>query len=228
MVWVATTPITVNSSPTDHRSADRLTKLYLVALSAIAVLALLGYAVERFTRPRASDAQVIVMAARQRMLGQQISKSAIAAASAATDEDRTRYLDELGTAATELGRAHRALRDSDPVQGIAPEDDPVILQRLDQLEPRLTRLQQEARDLDAQLRPVHANGSSELTALTGRLIAEEAALMADANSLVLQVATVANDHVQSSDQVQFALTAGLLLAIAPTGAPFVRLHSRAG
>ncbi len=75
-------------APELRSGASRLTLLYIVALSAVAILSLAGQAVVRLYFDRQmSDSQVINIAGRQRMLSQRIAKTTLAAGQASGAEE---------------------------------------------------------------------------------------------------------------------------------------------
>jgi len=206
------------ASRADDLPQRHLTIRYIAALSTIAVLAILGYGVERIRRPRASDAQLIVMAARQRMLGQQITKAALAAVSATSSAQRDHYLTELEDSTDMLRDSHEVLRFGDEEQSIPAEDDPETLEMYERVEAHLNALLAEARTLaqsarEAPLAPLPPSGDPRT-----RLLAAETIFMESANDLVRRYADTASAHVRSSDDIQLTLTVALLGVLLLQGA----------
>ena len=205
-----TTAQVIVDSPRATRAEWHLTTRYIVALSMIAVLAILGYGIERIRRPRASDAQLIVIAARQRMLGQQITKAALASASATTSVQRDHYLKELEDSRSMLQDSHELLRFGDAQQAVPVEDDPETLKIFDGIERHLEALLAEAHMLASTVREAPLATPHEFEDPRARLLAAETQFMASANDLVRRYADTASAHVRSSDRIQLALTVALL------------------
>lgn len=66
------------TKPLDNQVFNRLTRLYVIALLAVAILSLLGQLlIQVFLNSLLDDSHVVNIAGRQRMLSQQISKTAI-------------------------------------------------------------------------------------------------------------------------------------------------------
>jgi PAS domain S-box-containing protein len=211
---------------TRQRPDRQLTARYVVALSTIAVLAILGYGVERVRRPRDSDAQLIVIAARQRMLGQQITKAALAIASSGSKDQREKYLAELQQSLALLENSHRLLRYGDSAQAIPAEDDPTTLKIFSRLEERLNSLVAAADALSAGVRAGGSLPPAQTDELRSKLLVAESHFMESANELVSQYAQEATAHVRSSDRIELGLTIALLIVLALQGvvvfAPAVR------
>lgn len=66
------------AKPLDNQIFDRLTRLYVMALTAVAVLSMLGQLlIQLFLNSLLDDSHVVNIAGRQRMLSQRLSKTAI-------------------------------------------------------------------------------------------------------------------------------------------------------
>lgn len=93
---------------------DQFSKLriyYLLALSTIALSIVLGqFLVQKHLREQESDARIVNLAGRQRMLSQQISKLALRLNEIDSQEGRLHLLDQLRTANKEWDRNNRSLR----------------------------------------------------------------------------------------------------------------------
>ncbi len=87
----------------------RLTLLYVAALSAVALLCLLGQAlVQRALSRQAHDSRLINIAGRQRMLGQRLSKAALAVQDA-VEPPRSPATSTAAAASGDAAERHRAL-----------------------------------------------------------------------------------------------------------------------
>ncbi len=95
-------------------SSRRLTRLYIGALSTIAVLALLGQAVIQFSLlQQSSDALVINLAGRQRMLSQELVKAALAIDNATNATERASDIAEVKSVEALWMRSHKGLQHGD-------------------------------------------------------------------------------------------------------------------
>src|SRR5947209_12359749 len=97
----------------------RLSMLYITALSTVALLALLGQIVIQATlQQQSSDALVINIAGRQRMLSQRLSKAALALEVFPDAQSRLRNADELQYVVKLWQRSQEGLQRGDAVPGL--------------------------------------------------------------------------------------------------------------
>ena len=67
--------MTINTTPLDTSTFDKLKRLYIIALSAIAVSVVVSQLIIRkYLNDQQSDSSVINVAGRQRMLSQKLTK----------------------------------------------------------------------------------------------------------------------------------------------------------
>ena len=116
--------------------ASRLTLLYIVALSAVALLSLAGQAVVRLYFDRQmSDSQVINIAGRQRMLSQRIAKAVLAANRATVPQELAARHRELRNTLALWERCHRGLQEGDAELGLPGANSTEIKRMFADLEP---------------------------------------------------------------------------------------------
>ena len=120
----------MTASASDHFSR-RLTRRYVVALTAIAVLAIAGQALVQVSlHSQAADGREVNLAGRQRMLSQRIAKHALAAV-AGVEHDR--HLAEMKADVGDWARVHQGLLHGDPVLGLPGIGDAAVRASLDSL-----------------------------------------------------------------------------------------------
>lgn len=96
---------------TQYTQFNRLRAYYLLALSIIALSIIIGqFLVQRHLREQESDAHVVNMAGRQRMLSQKISKLALQINTVSGSKERLNLLDELASANGEWAKNNTNLR----------------------------------------------------------------------------------------------------------------------
>lgn len=109
----------------------RLRLYYLLALSVIALTIVLGQVVVQYhLREQESDARLINVAGRQRMLGQQLAKVALELQLRADSAERTEVLERLKTAQTEWVMAQHALLHGNDSLMIPPGNDAEVKELL--------------------------------------------------------------------------------------------------
>ncbi|WP_420455349.1 PAS domain S-box protein [Rubrivirga sp.] len=160
----------------------RLTVRYVVALSLIAVLAIVAQGLVQHTLgQQVSDAREVNLAGRQRMLSQRIAKHAVSARLAADPDDA---LGRLAADVRELEEAHHALLDGAAARGLPGVRDAAVRDSLLALSPEVGAMVAAADSLAVARTPVAADA-----ALAGLLAAER-------------------DFLPAMDRVVFALDDG--------------------
>ena len=97
----------------------RLTILYIMALSTIALLTLLGQvAIQVALQQQSSDALIINIAGRQRMLSQRLSKAALALEVFSDPQMRQQNADELQAVVSLWQRSQEGLQHGDAALGL--------------------------------------------------------------------------------------------------------------
>ncbi|WP_254568274.1 response regulator [Oscillatoria sp. HE19RPO] len=123
----------------------RLSALYMVALSVLAILSMGSeFMRQRSLRVITTDSRVLNLAGRQRALSQQLSKSALIWLESPPQGDRQARIQELQDAVNLFSQSHLGLKYGDPELGLPQQNNPQISQMLAELEPSFQALQQGA------------------------------------------------------------------------------------
>ncbi len=114
----------------------RLTMRYIIALSTVALLALLGQIViQTALQQQSSDALVINVAGRQRMLSQRLSKAALALGFFPGAQERLQNADELRYVVGLWQRSQEGLRRGDAIPGLPGNNSAPVRQLFAAIEP---------------------------------------------------------------------------------------------
>jgi C4-dicarboxylate-specific signal transduction histidine kinase len=166
-----------------------------------------------------TDAPVINVAGRQRMLSQRLAKAALAA-SASRPEERGRHLDELRGVLELWARSHRGLRQGDEARSLPGRNSEAIRRAFDALEPDYRRMR------DAASTIVRGGPEGGEAALAVILEAEDAYL-ARMDAIVGLYEREARDRIDHLLRTGWALTAlnlaGLLAVALLILRPWARL-----
>jgi len=118
-----------------------LNQRYLVVLVLVALLVLLNQVlVQPPLLQLTTDAPVINIAGRQRMLSQRLAKAALALGGAADEVDRRRHRAELGHVLRLWSVSHNGLRHGDRALSLPGRNSPAVREAFDDLEPFFTRM----------------------------------------------------------------------------------------
>jgi two-component system sensor kinase FixL len=122
-------------------SVGRLNQRYLVALGLVAVLVLLNpIVVQPPLLQLETDAPVINIAGRQRMLSQRLAKSALALDAATDEGGRRRHRTELEQVLWLWTASHNGLRQGDRALSLPGRNSPEVRAAFDDLEPFFLRM----------------------------------------------------------------------------------------
>ena len=146
-----------------------LNQRYLVVLVLVAFLVLLNQIlVQPPLLQLTTDAPVINIAGRQRMLSQRLAKAALALGGAADEVDRRRHRAELGHVLRLWSVSHNGLRHGDRALSLPGRNSPAVREAFDDLEPFFTRICAAVARLignDAHRRPDDAAAHEDLATI---------------------------------------------------------------
>ena len=186
---------------------QRLTRLYVLALAAIALL-LVGaqFWVHRALSRQQNDARVINIAGRQRMLCQRIAKDAVILALDSTPADRKAARTEMTLDLAAWKKAHLALQNGDAAMGLPGANSPDVAARFAQITPGFETISRNAERILA--------GQTGGAALAPILAAEKpwVAGMDDIVFALDAQATARVTQLQSTEIAFLALTLAVLCA----------------
>ncbi len=157
--------------PTARSSANRLTILYVLALSAVALLTILGqFLVQRSLEQQLSDSTVINIAGRQRMLSQKITKLALQIDISDSPFQKAEARNELRESLELWETCHRGLQVGNEDLGLPGKNSEAVTRFYAKLEPSFQAIrqattnilaveadQQEEQDITPDLKVILAN-----------------------------------------------------------------------
>lgn len=186
----------------------RLTTLYVLALSTVALLAIIGQVlVHVVLEQQHDDAHVINIAGRQRMLSQKLVKAGLALSHSENATDRQRYSAELQDALIMWQQSGDGLRYGDPSLDLPGTNSTLVAQGYADIEPAYQAMQQAARTLLTE--PDEAAHEAALATL----LAHESVFLAGMDSIVFQYAAEAEARVSRIRSIEYALLFITLLVL---------------
>jgi signal transduction histidine kinase/FixJ family two-component response regulator len=128
--------------------AERLTWLYILALSAVACLSIAGQALVQWSLDRQlSDSTVVNLAGRQRMLSQRLTKAALARQRSSSPNEIAARNQEISEALAEWRQCDEGLRRGDSILRLPGRNSPVVQEMLADLEPHFHAMETAAASL---------------------------------------------------------------------------------
>ncbi|MBE7468090.1 MAG: hypothetical protein DPW09_13640 [Anaerolineae bacterium] len=190
------------------KQTQPLTRLYILALSSIAVLAIAGQlVVHTYLQQQASDANVVNIAGRQRMLSQRLSKAALMIQTAPSEPARQAALAELAEVEALWARSHRALQHGDPELDLPGANSPAISRIFAEIEPYHQAMLRASQSL------LHAPTKADITPLVQQILAAEQPFLVGMDNIVFQYAAEATARVNRLEWVERTLLVITLLVL---------------
>ena len=196
----------------EHTAVDdsrRLTRYYILALSAVALLSIAGqFFVQSRLIDQLGDSKLVNMAGRQRMLSQRIVKCALVLQTASTTPaEREVRRAELQASLRQWRRSHDELRGGDAAVGHREGNSPKTAEIFARLEPTFIAMSSAAERIAAVDAAPQAGDVAQL-------LAEEPAFLEAMDEIVAQYQLEAQAKVarlRTLESILLALTLGTLL-----------------
>lgn len=205
MNWIEKSP-----SATRH-----LTRLYITVLSTIALLALIGQGVIQFTlQQQSSDALVINVAGRQRMLSQRLSKAALTLDVFSDPTLRHENMQELVNVSALWQHSQEGLLHGDARSGLPGHNSATVLHLFAVIDPNYNAMLYATKQLITPLTHNISTPSAVLLPFIQIILANQGSFLQGMDRIVQQYQNEAQDHVLHMREIEitlFSLTLVVLL-----------------
>jgi nitrate/nitrite-specific signal transduction histidine kinase len=197
--------------------ARRLTRLYIIALSVVAILSIVAQLlVQHALDQQSSDARTINIAGRQRMLSQRLSKAALALQIAPDPIERRARAAELEQVLSLWERSHIGLLEGDAGKGLPGKNSPEIARVFAEIAPYHEGMVRDAKDLLAAISP-DGSGQAAPAAFAktvAQILAAEPNFLRGMDEIVFQYdreATARVDRLKAIELLLLGITLCVLL-----------------
>lgn len=200
-----------SSSPT--RS---FTRLYISALATIALIAFLGQALVQVSlQQQSSDANVINIAGRQRMLSQKISKASLVLFSPvmSTEQDRSAHLAELRTALALWQRSHLGLQRGNTDFGLPGNPSKEVQALFRKIEPHFQSMLTATQQVVTTFERHPDAASADIAPFVQTILLNEGGFLQGMNAIVTQYQVEAQDRVTRLRWIEVALLTSTLCVL---------------
>jgi hypothetical protein len=206
----------VVKTPGQSSPTRRLTILYICALSSVAIISIIGQVIIQFSlAQQGSDAGVINIAGRQRMLSQRLSKDALVLEITADPTGRTIYTQELQHVAALWESSQQGLQHGDPGQDLPGNNSPRVMGLFARINPDFEAMLIAAKDLLAALanNPHMRDTQKVLGPFVQTILSNEGAFLTGMNQIVSQYQVEAEARVSALKTIELTLLAITLLVL---------------
>ncbi|ULC60403.1 type IV pili methyl-accepting chemotaxis transducer N-terminal domain-containing protein [Flaviramulus sp. BrNp1-15] len=128
--------MTKNGSSLDQRTFNKLSRLYIIALSTIALSVIISQIlIRKHLNDQQSDSTVINVAGRQRMLSQKLTKEIVSLSGEQSLENRILLKDRIKSTLSLWELSHNALQKGNDSLGLPEKNSPEIITKFKELNP---------------------------------------------------------------------------------------------
>lgn len=128
--------MTKSGNSLDQRTFDRLSRLYIIALSAIALSVIMSQIlVRKHLNDQQSDSSVINVAGRQRMLSQKLTKEIVLLSTEDSIKERLVLIEKVKQTLKLWGLSHKALQNGNDSLGLPGNNSAIIKEKFEVLNP---------------------------------------------------------------------------------------------
>jgi signal transduction histidine kinase len=133
--------MTENTHTLDQVTFNRLRRLYIIALGAIAIALITSQIlIRQYLADQEDDSRLVNVAGRQRMLNQKLNKEILLLSLAPTEISRRAITDTLFVTKSTWETAHNALQFGDEKIGVKPLNSPELTQMFKEIQPPFERI----------------------------------------------------------------------------------------
>jgi nitrate/nitrite-specific signal transduction histidine kinase len=212
--------ISMTIFPSQSSAIRRLTLFYICALCSVALLSILGQIIIQMSiQQQSSDALVINIAGRQRMLSQKIPKDALILETTTDPAVRKARTQELQQAVTLWQQSQQGLQNGDAKQDLPPTTSPTVKQLFSVIEPNYTAMLSAVQDLLTELnqQPASSLQRSTIASSVDTILAQEGPFLIGMNNIVTQYQLEAEGRVSSLRVTELFLMAITLIVLVIEG-----------
>lgn len=195
----------------------RLTIFYICALCSVALLAIFGQVIIQVSiQQQTSDAFVINIAGRQRMLSQKISKDALILETVTDSTMRTVRTQELQQAVALWEQSQRSLQNGDVKLGLPSTTSPAVKQLFNAVGPNYEAMLSASKSLLATINQ-HPEVSFQLASYVDTILAQEGPFLTGMDQIVTQYQGEADGRVASLRTTELILLGITLIVLVVEG-----------
>jgi Type IV pili methyl-accepting chemotaxis transducer N-term len=219
----------MNILPSQSSATRRLTIFYICALCSVALLSILGQVIIQISiQQQTSDALVVNIAGRQRMLSQKIPKDALILQTATDPTVRMARTQELQQAIALWEQSQQSLQNGDVKQGLPATTSPAVKQLFTAIEPNYQAMLSAAKSLLAELDlyPVSSLQHPDISSYVDTILVQEGPFLTGMNKIVTQYQTEAEGRVSSLRGTELFLMVVTLVVLAIEGSFVFRPTTR--
>ena len=204
------------NSSLEHKTFQRFSQLYLIALSIIA-LSILGsqLLVQRHLINQLSDAKVVNIAGRQRMLSQRITKELLLLDRSKEPTQIDSIFISLQSNFLQWQKAHFGLQNGDKSLGIPGSENPEVIRQFQKLNPVFQEIANQIIEINHVLRESKISNLKKISKHVSKVLEKEPVFLTQMDAIVNQLSKEAQTKVKdlrNKEWLLFTLGLGIIAA----------------
>lgn len=195
-----------NTTSIDQKSFDKLSRLYIVALSTIALSVIISqFLVHKHLNTQLSDSRVINIAGRQRMLSQKLAKEIVKLTVSDSQKDRSHLKNRINETLYIWELSHRSLQMGNDSLGIPKANSAKITTQFKELNPVFDTIKRASDVIVKSLNKNLYTSSDNLSAVIEKISKYENVFLTLMDGIVNQYEIEANRKVQWLRKLEISL-----------------------
>lgn len=198
----------------DQRTFDKLSRLYVIALSTIAISAIVSQVLVRnHLKTQQSDSTVINIAGRQRMLSQKLTKEIVSLSVLSNKDDRDLLKNKIQKTLSLWELSHHSLQKGNDSLGLPKENSDKIKQKFKLLNPVFDTIQEASASILKKLLENSLISVEVLESSIKKVTQNEGSFLLKMDQIVNEYDMEANEKVSWLRKLEFSLMILTLLIL---------------
>ncbi|GAA4303638.1 sensor histidine kinase [Aestuariibaculum suncheonense] len=199
--------MTNNGNSLDQRTFDKLSRLYIIALSTIALSVIISQIlIRKHLNAQQSDSTVINVAGRQRMLSQKLTKDIVTLSTEQELEERILLKDKIKATLKLWETSHFALQEGNDSLGLPRENSDIISNKFQKLNPIFNIISSAAKTIIEDIENVPPLPNSAFSEDIKKVRQNEGEFLSVMDEIVNQYDLEANEKVSWLRSLEMLLT----------------------
>lgn len=206
--------MTETTTSLDQRTFKKLRRLYIIALTAVAVAVFISQVlIGKFLEEQEADSRLVNMSGRQRMLSQKLTKESLLLARTENPEARQQIKNEFSETLQLWTTSHDQLRNGSDSLGLPAKHSEEISAMFENLQPYYENMVTASEEVIRKLEADPAIPSEEITSEIGTIRENEASFLLVMDSIVDEYDSHAFEKVTRLQNLEVFLTVFTLLIL---------------
>lgn len=192
--------------PLDQQTFKKLSRLYLIALTAIALAVIISQVlIQKFLHDQENDSRLVNIAGRQRMLSQKLAKEVLSFSPRNSREENRAINNKLKNTIREWTLSHRGLQEGNDSLGLPAGNSEEITVLFRQLSPYFDTIRKAASRIGALTDSGTITSPEQLQRQTAVITRNEPEFLAIMNTIVYQYDKEANENVKQLSRIEYLI-----------------------